>query len=70
MKMTPWFSAKKQKPVRIGWYDVRWAGSKEAWSKRLYWNGKNWFIRYDSTVISNFSTWTGDSWRGLAEQPK
>lgn len=70
MKLTPWFIANKQPPLRNGWYDILWAGSETPWSKRLYWNGKNWLIRPDATVESNFATWNGDKWRGLAKPQK
>jgi hypothetical protein len=59
VKLTPWFNAATQKPVRRGWYDFHdglWGGRV-----RAMWNGTYW-------------TWTGgsrvepyrcDKWRGI-----
>lgn len=70
MKVTPWFGASQQPPVRNGWYDVRWSGAAKAWGKRLYWNGKDWRISEGIWFVSDFGNWRGDQWRGLTQPAK
>ena len=41
MKLTPWFRA-DQKPVRVGWYEVRGGPLIKDLYFLTYWEGKKW----------------------------
>lgn len=61
-KLTRWFKW-PTKPVRVGWYDVRWY-------PRLYWDGRVFATRPPGELRMEFLIRPGDQWRGLAEKPK
>lgn len=64
-KRTPWFNAIKEPPVRIGWYEFY----DSLWGAVfcMYWNGKNFC---GAVGRSSASVYSGDKWRGLANEPK
>lgn len=60
MKKTPWFPC-SVKPVREGWYEVKWGNHSDLEIYMRYWNGRSW----EGLVFDSY-----DVWRGLAEEPK
>lgn len=72
MKMTPWFKCADNQPAIAGWYDVWWHGDKRMGGERLYYSSGLWY--YSPEDASMFGIYpdkfSGDKWRGLAEQPK
>lgn len=61
-KMTKWFNARTQPPVREGWYEFEFherLGSRGE-IRRHYWTGREWFN----------GAYSDERWRGLAEPPK
>jgi hypothetical protein len=58
-KLTPWFSARTQPPVRVGWYDFYDC----LWGQfvRAMWTGKYWVWEGGSRV----NTYAYDKWRGI-----
>lgn len=63
MKLTPWFCAVTQPPVRPGWYDVRYAGNRREHPARFWWTGQSW--RDAPRGQWPFFGMEGDLWRGL-----
>lgn len=71
MKMTPWFCALKQPPLRVGWYLCRNspAAGCDALKYRRYWNGRHWLANGPRTRRVAFGTWTdANEWRGLTQR--
>jgi hypothetical protein len=67
MKKTPWFNAKKYKPVRNGWYEGVCKYGEFIPGARFYWNGKTWSMKAGSKrQVCTFGV-SCDSWRGLTE---
>lgn len=58
-KLTPWFKATTQKPVRVGWYDFY----DGLWGKhiRVMWNGKYWVLDNGNRI----TLYSCDKWRGI-----
>lgn len=54
-EMTPWFSATKHKPGRIGVYEIK--TSYRAFSHYAYWNGRLWMATSRSVKGAKQSTW-------------
>lgn len=61
-KRTPWFPARKIKPVREGWYEYR--GWQLPPSMRARWNGA-FFEIWDGATYWHLADSGGDQWRGL-----
>ena len=59
VKLTPWFDAKKHKPVRVGMYEFYDSLRKK--TVRARWGGEYW--TWDGGW--RWSTWVGDKWRGV-----
>lgn len=64
MKLTPWFDAQTQRPVRAGWYDYAWV-ERPRRVQRLWWSGRGW--GYTQHTIYALSVCDGDKWRGVMQ---
>jgi hypothetical protein len=72
VKLTSWFIALSQPPVRVGWYLCRNSGRPEDTScaHRRYWNGRHWTTNGPGTPRELFGTWTAENqWRGIEGAP-
>ena len=78
-KVTPWYSA-KVKPARNGWYEVRYFITPKhqshgliQFAMRYFLNGE-WFMGIEGLFIPSLFGMgkinDGESWRGLAKEPK
>lgn len=66
-RVTPWFSP-DVKPVRVGWYDVRYSDKCEPC--RYYWGECDWenaWLIHPFALPSVHQQW---EWRGLASDPR
>jgi hypothetical protein len=65
MKRTPWFDAMKDKPARVGWYELKLVDLIGIRGLRdMRWDGDAWLLEgWQVSMIP------GDKWRGLAEKP-
>ena len=73
-KYTPWFQAKRQNPLKVGVYQVRFGHCLVAYK---HWDGRywGWFGRTPAMteweqVNNRLPYQTGFQWRGLAKKPK
>lgn len=65
MKRTPWFSATRHSPTRVGEYEYRYGPfASTIW---MWWDGQGWRSPEGGPCIV---VWVGDQWRGLTEQAK
>jgi hypothetical protein len=64
MKKTPWFDARKYKPIRVGTYEFYDSLWNSTWF--IYWDGKRWPWTGNGTG----ELYKGDKWRGLTEKAK
>lgn len=68
---TPWFSAKKYKPVRDGEYEVCALGySYEDNMVRLCYVNGVWRTSNGNMLNPPFGSVKGDAWRGLTKESK
>ncbi len=68
MKRTPWYPVSTP-PARRGWFEYNMADGGTV--VRFWWSGWRWQFRPGyGGVFNHITTYAGDKWRGLAEQPK
>lgn len=62
MKLTPWFDCTTQPPVRSGWYDVKFSGTRGY--TRLWWRDDYWTVTPDDWYVFSEGVFHGAKWRG------
>lgn len=61
LKLTPWFCAATQPPVRAGWYEYKFAPESQV--HRRYFSEQEW--HFFCSNRRGFKPYRGDRWRGV-----